>query len=79
MGSHFASKAMGARSREPRAKIFARSANILVFAQRRGIRFAFAALFVGAFCERPRANAVRPYGQTHSVRITERSGVTLVP
>ena len=34
----------------------------------RGIRFAFAALFVGAFFERPRANAVRPYGQTeHSL------------
>ena len=43
LGSHFASKAMGARSREPRAKIFARSANILVFAKRCGIRFAFAA------------------------------------
>ena len=29
-GSHFASKAMGARSREPRAKIFAQRANTLV-------------------------------------------------
>ena len=60
--------------------IFAQRANILVPRQSRSrIRFAFAALFVGAFCERPRANAVRPYGQTHSARITERSGVTLVP
>ena len=51
-----------------------------------GIRFAFAALFVGAFCERPRANAQRqsrslspqadlssPLRSTHSVRITERA------
>ena len=30
LGSHFASKAMGARSREPRAKIFAQRANTLV-------------------------------------------------
>ena len=43
LGSHFASKAMGARSREPRAKIFTRSVNTLVPAKRRGIRFAFAA------------------------------------
>ena len=41
LGSHFASKAMGACSREPRAKIFARSANILVFTKRRRNRFAF--------------------------------------
>ena len=43
LGSHFASKAMGARSQEPRAKIFAQRANILVFAKRCGVRFAFAA------------------------------------
>ena len=30
LGSHFASKAMGARSQEPRAKIFAQRANTLV-------------------------------------------------
>ena len=50
LGSHFASKAMGARSREPRAKIFARSANTLVPAKRRRIRFAFAARRSNIFC-----------------------------
>ena len=59
--------------------IFAQRANTLVPAKRRRIRFAFAALFVGAFCERPRANAVRPYGQAQSVRITVGNEVTLVP
>ena len=38
---------MGARSHEPRAKIFARSANILVFAKRCGVRFAFEPKAVG--------------------------------
>ena len=57
-----------------------KTAHTLVPRQSRGgIRFAFAALFVGAFCERPRANAVRPYGQTHNVRITEPSGATPCP
>ena len=47
LGSHFASKAMGARSREPRAKIFAQRANTLVLAKRCGIRFAFEPKAVG--------------------------------
>ena len=102
LGSHFASKAMGARSREPRAKIFAQRANTLVLAKRRRIRFAFAAgggrgapwcsrylksdIFSGgAICfaslnvKFASQTLPPPLPSGKSIRITERSEVTLVP
>ena len=68
LGSHFASKAMGARSREPRAKIFARSANILVFPKRCGVRFAY-----------PRAERVELARKRQAVGIFSQRANILVP
>ena len=81
LGSHSSRKPSGSSLTSGSAKnprfCEAKTSTLVPRQSRSEIRFAFTALFVGAFCERPRANAVRPYGQTHSARITEQSGVTL--
>ena len=82
LGSHSSRKPSGSSLTSGSAKnprfCEAKTSTLVPRQSRSEIRFAFTALFVGAFCERPRANAVRPYGQTHSARITKQSEVTLV-
>ena len=95
LGSHSSRKPSGSSLTSGSAKnprfCEAKTSTLVPRQSRSGIRFAFAALFVGAFCEHPRANAQRqsrslspqadlssPLRSTHSVRITEQSGVTPV-
>ena len=78
LGSHFASKAMGARSREPRAKIFAQRANTLVPRQSRsGIRFAFEPKTVGELAHQRLGEESSPKASTLVPKTDSRGRLSL--